>query len=378
MSNLTILTKEKEIECTEAISFSLNKMLEIAFQHKDIMEDMRDLFDSLKENDVLDYSDVFNIYAETDIKRIKETINHLCSLYDEGGSTDDFVKGCIDLNFNYTHTNEIINNYRFYEENIPDIFKYWENVRNKAKEVLIKNNIRLVHSIAKNYASQGLEYDDFVQEGCKGLMHAADSNDSKRGLRFSTYATKWIRKTIGEALVDKSSLVQLTQVMHLRIRIIYKFKEDWYVKHGKYPLIEDIAEGLNLATDQVELALQAMTFSNIASIDAKINEDSKGIIGDKIESHLLMSAIDRSSYKDLKKNINNVLSSLTEREKKIVIKHLGLDGTEGLSFRDIKSYESMKISNEAIRLIYNGALKKLKSKSNLELLSPWKDDVEYG
>lgn len=242
--------------------------------------------------------------------------------------------------------------------------------REKAKEEMILRNTRLVIMVARHYngASPSLTLSDLVQSGIFGLIKAIDLFDIDRDLKFSTYATFWIRQTISRAVVDTGSSIRLPVFAHEAMNKTRVYVHDFYSKYGHYPKSEDVAEELNIPISYVDLYFQQGM--SVASLNAKIGgqrdegEDSEliGFIADH-DTDVEGEVVER----EINRQIRDIVDTLPEREAKIIRLRYGLDNGEPMTLQQVG--EQMGVTRERIRQIEVKALKKLRNSKSLRTLN---------
>jgi RNA polymerase primary sigma factor len=225
-----------------------------------------------------------------------------------------------------------------------------------AREHLGRANTRLVVSIAKRYMGQGLPFPDLIQEGNVGLMRAVDKYDYKRGNRFSTYATWWIRQAITRALAQKTRTIRIPLHMTERIRQMYRTAQSLEQNLGRRPTPEEIADHMDLPTDSVRSMMDAS--QHAIALERPVGDDGDSEFGDFIEDHDSPSPVDAATQHLLEETIEEVLSELTPRQSHILRLRFGLGGGEPHTLEEIAN--KFGLSRERIRQLEKEALRRLR------------------
>ena len=235
--------------------------------------------------------------------------------------------------------------------------KRGKKIADESKTRMAKSNLRLVVSIAKRYTNRGLPFLDLIQEGNIGLMKAVDKFEYKKGYKFSTYATWWIRQAISRAIADQARTIRIPIHMIETINRINKIIRKHLQEEGKEPDIETIAQEVGLSADKVKNVIK-ITKEPI-SLEAPIGNEDDGKFGDFVEDKASVAPIDHILKSDLKDQIDEVLDQLNDREKAVIRMRFGLMHDE--SDRTLEEIgKELNVTRERVRQIESSAIKKLK------------------
>ena len=250
-----------------------------------------------------------------------------------------------------------------FEEEV-DLAKRIEEGDERAKDQLAEANLRLVVSIAKRYVGRGMQFLDLIQEGNMGLIKAVDKFEHKKGFKFSTYATWWIRQAITRAIADQARTIRIPVHMVETINKLVRAQRQLVQELGRDPLPEEVAELMNMDVEKVR-EVQKIAQEPV-SLETPIGEEEDSHLGDFIPDEEILSPSDAATNTMLREQLITVLDTLTDRERKVLALRFGLDDGRTRTLEEVG--QAFDVTRERIRQIEAKALRKLKHPSRSKKL----------
>lgn len=363
---------ENTVKTIQIFNQKMAELIELARSKKNLLES-QEILDHFKDMDILDAAKIEKIYEHLDqqgidVVRLTEEPDdemvpevELDAIEDENIDLDDIsvpegvgVEDPVRM-----YLKEIGKVQLLSAESEIELAKRMEEGDQEAKKKLAEANLRLVVSIAKKYVGRGMLFLDLIQEGNLGLIKAVEKFDYKKGYKFSTYATWWIRQAITRAIADQARTIRIPVHMVETINKLTRVQRQLLQELGREPSPEEISEKMNLPTDRV-MEIRKISQEPV-SLETPIGEEEDSHLGDFIQDDNVPVPADAAAFTLLKQQLNEVLDTLADREQRVLRLRFGLDDGRARTLEEVG--KEFNVTRERIRQIEAKALRKLRHPS---------------
>jgi len=343
-------------EGTEAGFVVLDDVLKLFPEPEKHIEELDELFDYLLEKKIDVFENVSTREEQEAQKSTEELERELESMIKlEKGESLDPIK----IYLKEIGTYPLLK----FEQEIS-LAKSYEDEDEEARRTLIVSNLRLVVSVAKKHIGRGLSFLDLIQEGNQGLMKAVEKYDWRRGFKFSTYATWWIRQAITRAIADQSRTIRIPVHMVENINKLYKAQRKLMQKYNRTPSVKELSKALEMNEEEIKNLFRIS--QRTTSLSTSINDEEDATLEDFIKDPNQSSIYDNVTNKFIKEYLFEVLDTLTPRERKVLVLRYGLEDGKPRTLEEVG--RQFNVTRERIRQIEAKAIRKLKHPSRAKKL----------